>query len=676
MFTAKRSKVNSDNIGCPRLNTSDLRDCSVDYKFPDFFPSFGFFFFLFADLLHETSTRLLRSATLILHSGTLPTIGTLTNLSMEAQDREQPFNGPPPPVCPITHYFEEAYNAMGFDDTDYTQDIEMDDSSITQQIESPNRDIPVIVVDSPKFNHGAEDLQTPNYPSTSQTGYDPLSQGPVTPTASGDIPRRLADIPAAGCLLGQTALRSRRWISNSARPKGQVRFHSTGMDYQESPGDEWLPAVYHFNLRRQYILYSFSIDQYTHPDPQGNGGPIDITTYHPDQKTWGPAWQDRPPILKRFVRGEYLGSSYEPAVLTDRGRVVIDQDNHAVKAWSELPLCISSKVPGWKMEAWRRINPKISIFDFLARMVRTDKPLDSERNKLSMRMQRFRLKGACITWVEREGCEAIRDYMTNLIGPACVAANSIEAFGRDLTEAEMAQATRANKGRFPQRSRHKGKFEPPALDGGSKQQPLVVESDEEEAEEIMTDEDDEYIQVPVPTQRLPLAAPPGPTQVNANGSEVISERPQRVVPRGFLDPRSQNSYRRPAWEIAEPSTAHTIPRGPVFQKEDLRTHHRRGRESIRADPRFKEPCNEAEALSIQRALRFTRDEFVLHYSEEAPLTDIRQSYWLQLQELRVAFVQRWSFRGPLPLLASIEDWGDTVMDWRPPGQYCSHQNLR
>lgn len=592
---------------------------------------------------------------------------------MEAQDHEQSFDGPPSPVCPMTHYFEDAYNAMGFDDTDYMQDIEMDDSNIPRQIEPSIHDIPVIVVDSPKSNHGAEVLQTANSLFTSQTGYDPLGQGPVTPTASGDISRRLADIPASRYIPGQTSLRPRRWLSNSTRPKGQVRVHSTGMDYQESPGDEWLPAVYHFNMRRQYILYSFSTDNYVHPDPQGSGGSLDITTYHPDQQTWGPAWQDRPPILKRFVRGDYLGSSYEPAVLTDRGCVVIDQDNHAVKAWSELPLCISSKVPGWKMEAWRRMNPKISILDFAARMVKMDKPLDSARNKLSMRMQRFRLKGACITWVEREGCQAIKNYMTNLIGPACVAANSIEAFGRDLTEAEMAQATRANKGRFPQRSRHKAKVEFPALESGSKQQPLVLESDDGEDEEVTTDEDDEFIDALVPTQRLPLAAPPGLFQTIANVSEVI---PQRLVPRGGLAPRFQNSYRPPARDIAEPSPAATIPRRPFFQETDLRTHHNRGRESIRADPRFKEPRNEAEAVSIQRALRFTRDEFVLHYSEEAPLTDTRQSYWLQLQELRVAFVQRWSFRGPLPLLASIEDWGNTVMDWRPPGQYCDQQNLR
>ena len=608
---------------------------------------------------------------------------------MEARDHTQPSDSLPSPVCPATNFFEDAYNMMEFDDTDYMQEVEINDGDGPQCLETLTRSSPLDVLGAPELNcretdHQDQAVRDPQVESEKpqisafQTVHKhenaPARQRSVSPITSGSIPRGLTDIPRA-----QEDRSTRTPFIPQALParvlesrgRGEVRVHAAGIDFRETTAEKWLPAVYHYNLRRQYILQTAG-NEYDFPDPPGKDI-LDITTYHPDYKDWGPAWSNRPQILKRFTRNEYPIPSYDPGVLIDRGRVVIDQENHAVKAWKELPLCISSKVPGYKMEAWRRLNPRIQICDFLARMVKMEKPLNSNRNKLSMRMTRFRLKGACISWVEREGCPAIKAYMSDLIGPACVAANSTVNFGRDLTDAEVAKAVAANKGKFPERRRGKVKLESGEQEHGTRQHPLVLVSDEDEEEEVKTDEEDGYIVAPTPKRLKPTAAPLArpaaclteASRPNSNESMVV---PQRRRLRNFREhtgaaiPSSSGFY---PYDMLGSSFTPGNSQHPRLQNP--RRYVDAAAISIRANPIFTAPRNQAEAASIQQALQYTRDDFILHYSEEAPLTDVRQSYAMQWNELSVAFLQRWFFPGRPPRLTSIDNWGDTVMNWLPPG---------
>ena len=48
----------------------------------------------------------------------------------------------------------------------------------------------------------------------------------------------------------------------------------------------------------------------------------------------------------------------------DEGCVVLDLNNHPIKAYRDIPLTLSSKVEAALMEVIRRIDPRISMIDF------------------------------------------------------------------------------------------------------------------------------------------------------------------------------------------------------------------------------------------------------------------------------------------------------------------------
>ena len=611
-----------------------------------------------------------------------------------------------------TSYFEDAYDAMELELTDPMQELD-NDSDVPVNTTTSQRETPIGKSSSPlpttlELSNNDEIIHAHGVGSGGFNMSDlkqeevPFDQDSDIVTISSNVPGHLASIHTTQNNPQNQTPEPQAELSRSpdSRPMGEVRFHDGGMDYRESVVTDWLPAVYHYNLRTMFVMTASERGgEYEFPDPQGTDA-YDITTFHAESKHWGPTWQNRPSILKRFLRNGYPVPADNPGVMTDRGRVVIDRENHAVVDWKELPVCISSKVPGYKMEAWRRLNPKISTSDILARMPKTDKPSLNERNKLSMRMTRFRLRGACISWVGREGCQAIRDYMASLIGPACVAANSIEAFGRDLTDAEVVAATAANKGKFPGRAHRKVKHESLGSETGSKQHPPKMKPKHGEGDEVKKDEEDQHLEATAPRAYEKTSTPPvrpafplmEAPHIDEPVPEVTVQRQHSHYSRGSVRTRMQTHPRSITPEVMlqrqHPFHLHGNPRArmpiqhrPIARRNAIsvtpilpqlsRLHDEyRRRETIgdrmAADPSHAVPRDRAEAASIQRALRFARDEFITHYSEEAPLTDNRQSYWMQLQELQIAFVQRWFFPGPPPELTRITDWGESVMEWSPP----------
>ena len=480
------------------------------------------------------------------------------------------------------------------------------------------------------------------------------------------------------------------------KPKGEVRFHATGMQYRESASMRWLPAVYHYNLRSKFITQSFRKGEYRFPDPEGEGWD-DKTSFLMENKDWGPAWHQRPEILRRFARTDLPVPTDEPVTLNDSGRVVIDQENHAIAGWKELPLCISSKVPGYKMEAWRRLNPKITIFDFMARMPKSDRPMTTDRNKLSMRMTRFRLRAACISWVEREGCWEIKEHISSLIGPTCVAENSTAAFGRDLTDSEIRQATAGNKGKFPRRRRKKNKLRTRVQVTGPEQHSLAMDTDKEDDVVKIEDEGkNNGLGGRVRRrQKMEESAVMAEAQ-GVGGSRAPFSRRRKNKASSFAGPapRLTNTL-RPQQNLRHFAPRHQDLQGqgrtisatterspqstsraelfPAINSQQLACEVHQQFSLIEAehqyvpvpsDPRYLEPRNMAEASSIQRALEYTRRDFAVHFAEEAPLTDTRKCYAYQYHELRDAFVRRWPYPPPVPRPDFVEDWGSTVMEWR------------
>lgn len=622
--------------------------------------------------------------------GTVPTTrNTIAGVGMKAQDLESPYEEDASLVCPATQFFEDAYNAMIFNSSNDMQGNENNDDGVPLPAEPLSADEPVNEVGPPGTNYHVVDLQNEaveqqqanaGLPRTS-TEDTAAGESPVFLSESSCMPRELTDIPEyrEDPTAQVPSMPSTRRCVSDCKKKGEVRFLPIGMDYRENAGEKWMPAVYHYQLREQYILSSMpSGEGYDFPDPRGRDI-FDITSYHADYKDWGPSWPNRPRILQRFARDGYSVSYYDPGILIDRGRVVIDQENHPVKGFRELPLCISSKVPGYKLEAWRRLNPNITIPDFMARMPKTDKPHLTDRNKLSMRMTRFRIRAACISWIEREGCLAIKEYMSKLIGPVCVAANSTAGFGRDLTDAEVAEVVAINKGQHPERRRWRTKVEDKGQQTGSKQHPVVLGSEEEGEEEVSIREGDGYNQAPV-KQETAMAAPSThsdahlteASQINGSLSETMPQHQGLGDRSRRMSAMLQRSARPTPRNFVGPPTSE-IPQ--VSRLCEYRRYGAAAANIFRNDPRYLAPRNEAEAASIQQALRFTRDDFILHYSEEAPLTDNRQCYASQWQDLRIAFWNRWCFPGEPPRLSTIIDWGNTVMEWRPPGRNSGQRNL-
>lgn len=188
----------------------------------------------------------------------------------------------------------------------------------------------------------------------------------------------------------------------------------------------------------------------------------DVTSYHVDQKTWGPSriydWPHMPgKLLFRLECKDYPVPEYQPEVWFDEGRVVLDGDNNPIKKWTNIPLTLASNADAWLMENIRREDTRITHKDFRARMPRrvhtkngSSKPLGG-LSALGMRMTRFRMSAACPAWNEREGSDAMRAYVKGLLSAEGLAANSTEELS-GLTLWQQAECRKPNKGLYPERA--------------------------------------------------------------------------------------------------------------------------------------------------------------------------------------------------------------------------------
>ena len=61
--------------------------------------------------------------------------------------------------------------------------------------------------------------------------------------------------------------------------------------------------------------------------------------------------------------------TYKVEWMFHEGRVVLSLDNHPIKDYKDIPLTVSSRVEGALMEAIRRLDPRIIIPDFWARLL-------------------------------------------------------------------------------------------------------------------------------------------------------------------------------------------------------------------------------------------------------------------------------------------------------------------
>ncbi|MCJ1267249.1 hypothetical protein MMC22_007134 [Lobaria immixta] len=266
-----------------------------------------------------------------------------------------------------------------------------------------------------------------------------------------------------------------QWNDGGTWGKSGTDSYSQEVEFKSEIGV--VSAVYHDTLRPQLIQqmdtlgsYGESI-KYLPPNAQPTRaenlrsrgyGEWDVTSYHPDQRTWGPSRYDHWPfmpdkLLFRLECNGYPVPEYRPGLWYDQGRLVLDLDNKPVKKWKNIPLTLSSNADPWLLENIRREDTRITLKDLRARMPIQQltkkgvlKPLGT-LSSLGMQLTRFRLRAACPAWNEREGSNVIRDYIKGLLSPEGLAANSTEELP-GLAQWQQDESRKPNKGLYPKRA--------------------------------------------------------------------------------------------------------------------------------------------------------------------------------------------------------------------------------
>ena len=179
--------------------------------------------------------------------------------------------------------------------------------------------------------------------------------------------------------------------------------------------------------------------------PESGSHRLDITAVHSAQITWD--MTDRrfwPRILTLWERPvPWDNPNYEIGVMKYKGRVVIDCDDKPIRNFRNLPLTISSKVEGLRMEAWLRADTRITFPDLAARMWTEWSHKDGKfapkyrHRALSKRPSNARTRGGLISWLKKRGREAQTEYMESFRTDAQRMANL--GVGRDLNALEKAR---------------------------------------------------------------------------------------------------------------------------------------------------------------------------------------------------------------------------------------------
>ncbi|KAL8671915.1 MAG: hypothetical protein Q9168_003608, partial [Polycauliona sp. 1 TL-2023] len=235
--------------------------------------------------------------------------------------------------------------------------------------------------------------------------------------------------------------------------KGRVRTTPNG-DLQYYNIDKWVDAIYHTQIREECLTGKDEDGSYDEAPAQGHHR-LDRTSFHDDQEHW--IFSDRkkrPGIL--FVWSDPQdGPTYKPYIWYYGDFIVLDTKNKPIKLWEELPLTISGQCEGYRMETWRRLNPRIKMNDIRARMPERTCKGPGKANKtiqvpmLANRMSNSRVRFGLKSWEAKQGSEIkafrLLEIMDERSQRELVHTNSTRRW-RDLTDAEFAYVELGNKG--------------------------------------------------------------------------------------------------------------------------------------------------------------------------------------------------------------------------------------
>ncbi|KAL8676495.1 MAG: hypothetical protein Q9186_006990 [Xanthomendoza sp. 1 TL-2023] len=234
--------------------------------------------------------------------------------------------------------------------------------------------------------------------------------------------------------------------------KGFTRINNCKLEYLDH-GD-WKKAVYHYRIRGKLLRLMDAQGRYEE-EPERGFSLLDRTAFKVDQQSWHMNDRSKRPDCLFLWEDPNQLPKYTPEDWYDNGRIVLGSDGRPLKMWRELPLTISGQCEGFRMEAWRRLNPDIMVRDIVARMPRlTSKGKnliykDIKIPALANRCTRDRCRAGIKAWHPRDGSrEKERRLMEMIpfeIQKQIVRENSTRCF-RDLTDAEIAYIELGNKG--------------------------------------------------------------------------------------------------------------------------------------------------------------------------------------------------------------------------------------
>ena len=189
-----------------------------------------------------------------------------------------------------------------------------------------------------------------------------------------------------------------------------------------------------------------------HPRKHGLD-PLDITSFHPDQKTWGPDRNEHWPfmpdqLLFRLERQGYPAPDYHVTRWIDDGRIVLDMDNRPIRNFHSIPLTLSSEMEGYLMEMINRMDTRISHRDLRARMPHTVQTGTGTKSIMSMngidvRLKRFRLENACPSWYEKNS-SPLKSFVMKVLSEEGLKSNSTQELS-GLTKLQQEIVTKGIK---------------------------------------------------------------------------------------------------------------------------------------------------------------------------------------------------------------------------------------
>ena len=243
---------------------------------------------------------------------------------------------------------------------------------------------------------------------------------PNGPTAIGYDYRTSTNDGAAACGRASSPIRlERRQVPyDPSRPQWGAAGSRHGWA-QRSCDLPWCTV----NYAVQHLPQSLLPENYIHRPQSETDCQFDFTGYLARQRSWGEDRRDgRPDVLFMLRQPETWVDSFTGLQgylkVIDQGveRIIVDENDPHMRPLEDFPDCpfpVSRNVEGWRMEAWKRIDRRITSVQICRRMVANvnqngelmNKPTDGS---LSRRRNAFRDSAFCPAW--GQGRSAIWDF--------------------------------------------------------------------------------------------------------------------------------------------------------------------------------------------------------------------------------------------------------------------------